>query len=319
MSTLSAVILQVHELTVRRGDILALESLSFSVQDGEVFGLLGPNGSGKSTTFSVLTGLLQAQSGALTWRGTEIEGGDKRALREVGFVSQSPSLDPNLSARENLALSAALHNVPRAERRARIEEMLQLAELIDRADELVSTLSGGMKRRLDIARALIHNPRVLILDEPTTGLDEGAFQRMWGHLLALREQRALTILLSTHRPEEAAKCDRIAFIENGRVVACDTPEALQRLVSADRLSVHCQDPAKAAEVLGEQLSLNEGEELSIHELGLNLISEEGHKLIPRIVEVLPSGSVSAIQLSRPNLGDVFLHLTGASLTEETIR
>ena len=269
MSTLSDVILQVHELTVRRGDILALESLSFSVQDGEVFGLLGPNGSGKSTTFSVLTGLLQAQSGALTWRGTEIEGGDKRALREVGFVSQSPSLDPNLSARENLALSAALHNVPRAERRARIEEMLQLAELIDRADELVSTLSGGMKRRLDIARALIHNPRVLILDEPTTGLDEGAFQRMWGHLLALREQRSLTILLSTHRPEEAAKCDRIAFIENGRVVACDTPEALQRLVSADRLSVHCEDPAKAAEVLGEQLSLNEGEELSVHELGLN--------------------------------------------------
>lgn len=309
---MSAAILKVSDLTVRRGEILALESLSFDVQDGEVFGLLGPNGSGKSTTFSVLAGLLRAQSGSLTWRGVEIKGGDKRALREVGFVGQSPSLDPNLSARENLALSAALHSVPRAERRARVEQQLQLADLIDRADELVSTLSGGMKRRLDIARALIHNPRVLILDEPTTGLDEGAFQRMWRHLLSLRDERALTILLSTHRPEEAAKCDRIAFIVNGQVVACDRPEALQRLVSEDRLTIQCDAPVEAAASLSAQLSL----EVNTSELGVSLTSEEGHSLIPRVVEALPSGSVHSIQLSRPNLGDVFLHLTGASLTEE---
>jgi len=310
---MSTEILKVSDLTVRRGDILALESLSFDVQDGEVFGLLGPNGSGKSTTFSVLAGLLRAQSGALRWRGVEIKGGDKRALREVGFVGQSPSLDPNLTARENLKLSAALHSIPRSDRSARIEEMLQLAELIDRADELVSTLSGGMKRRLDIARALIHKPRVLILDEPTTGLDEGAFQRMWRHLLTLREERALTILLSTHRPEEAAKCDRIAFIVKGQVVACDSPEALQRLVSEDRLMITCDAPTEAAELLTERLAL----EVSASELGVSLTSEEGHTLIPRVVEALPSGSVHSIQLSRPNLGDVFLHLTGASLTEET--
>lgn len=310
---MSTEILRVNELTVRRGDILALDSLSFHVQDGEVFGLLGPNGSGKSTTFSVLAGLLNAQSGSLSWRGVEIKGGDKRALREVGFVGQNPSLDPNLTARENLAYAAALHSVPRAERQASIENMLQLADLVDRADEFVSTLSGGMKRRLDIARALIHNPRVLILDEPTTGLDEGAFQRMWRHLLSLRQERALTILLSTHRPEEAAKCNRIAFIVNGQVVACDHPQALQKLVSEDRLTIHCDAPNDVAQLLTERLTL----EVQTHELGVSFKSDNGHTLIPRVVEALPHGSVHAIQLSRPNLGDVFLHLTGASLTEET--
>jgi len=312
---MSTAILEVKGLTVRRGDILALEDLSFHVQEGEVFGLLGPNGSGKSTTFSVLAGLLRAQSGALHWRGEEIRGGDKRALREVGFVGQSPSLDPNLSARENLKLSAALHRVPRAERADRIEQMLQLAELVDRADELVSTFSGGMKRSLDIARALLHNPKVLILDEPTTGLDEGAFQRTWRHLLEQRAARGLTILLSTHRPEEAAQCDRIAFIDSGRVVACDSPAELQRLVSDDKLTVRCAEPAEAARQLSEALSL----ELSADDSAVTIKSEAGHELIPRIVEALPSGSVEAIQLSRPNLGDVFLHLTGASLSEETKR
>lgn len=305
-------LLSVSALTVRRGDMLAISDLSFEVREGEVFGLLGPNGSGKSTTFSVLAGLLPAQKGALKWRGVEIEGGDKRALLEVGFVGQSPSLDPALTGRENLTLTAALHRVPRGERATRVEELLRFADLLDRAEEQVSTYSGGMKRRLDIARALVHRPKALILDEPTTGLDEAAFQHTWRRLLALRDEQGLTILLSTHRPDEAAKCDRIAFIAKGCLVACDTPEALQRQVSLDRLTVQCAAPDEAAGALSAALGL----EVHTSEQGLTLQCERGHALIPRVVEALPDGSVQSIQLTRPHLGDVFMHLTGASLSEE---
>jgi ABC-2 type transport system ATP-binding protein len=308
-------VLNVNALSVRRGDLLVLSDLSFEVREGEVFGLLGPNGSGKSTTFSVLAGLLAMNGGELLWRGQRIEEGDKRALREVGFVGQNPSLDPNLTARENLNLTASLYRVPRGEREERVAQLLQLADLSDRADEQVSTFSGGMKRRLDIARALTHNPKVLILDEPTTGLDEGAFQHTWRHLLSLRDERGLTIIMSTHRPEEAAKCDRIAFIDKGQVVACDTPEALQRLASQDTLTVHCDAPSEAGAKVSEALEL----EVSVTEQGFTLKSDHGHILIPRVVEALPPKSVHAIQLTRPHLGDVFLHLTGASLAEETQR
>ena len=308
-------VLNVNALSVRRGDLLVLSDLTFEVREGEVFGLLGPNGSGKSTTFSVLAGLLAMTGGELLWRGQRIEEGDKRALREVGFVGQNPSLDPNLTARENLNLTASLYRVPRGEREERVAQLLQLADLSDRADEQVSTFSGGMKRRLDIARALIHNPKVLILDEPTTGLDEGAFQQTWRHLLSLRDDRGLTIIMSTHRPEEAAKCDRIAFIDKGQVAACDTPEALQRLASQDTLTVHCDAPSEAGAKVSEALGI----EVSVTEQGFTLKSDHGHVLIPRVVEALPPKSVHAIQLTRPHLGDVFLHLTGASLAEETQR
>ena len=316
-------LLTVSALSVQRGDLLVLQDLSLEVSEGEVFGLLGPNGSGKSTTFSVLAGLLQANGGELKWRGVPIKEGDKRALREVGFVGQNPSLDPHLSARENLALTASLYRVPKAEREERINKLLALADLSDRADEQVSTFSGGMKRRLDIARALTHEPKVLILDEPTTGLDEAAFQSTWRHLLSLKRERGLTILMSTHRPEEAAKCDRIAFIDKGKVAACDTPSELQKLVSQDRLLITLQEPEQLGDNTQERLQAKLSEALNLEvtsgEQGLSVVSEAGHELIPRLVEALPKGSVRAIQLTKPNLGDVFLHLTGASLAEDTKR
>jgi ABC-2 type transport system ATP-binding protein len=306
-------LLKVDRLSVRRGELQVLKSLSFEVREGEIFGLLGPNGSGKSTTFSVLTGLLSAQKGEMQFKGEAISGGERALLKELGVVFQNPSLDPNLSARENLAMTAKLYRIPKAQQNDRIDELLRLADLIDRADERVSTYSGGMRRRLELSRSLIHQPKLLMMDEPTTGLDEGAFQRTWRRLLKLRDEQGVSILLSTHRPEEAAFCDRIGFILDGELVVCDTPKALQALVSEDRVSLQCQRPEFVVKLLKEALNL-EGQAT---DHTVTLTCEEGHTLIPRIVEALPSGEIHSIQMTRPNLGDVFLHLTGETLSEES--
>ena len=307
-------LLKVDRLSVRRGELQVLKSLSFEVREGEIFGLLGPNGSGKSTTFSVLTGLLSAQKGEIEFKGEAISGGERALLKELGVVFQNPSLDPNLSARENLAMTAKLYRIPKSQLNDRIDELLRLADLIDRADERVSTYSGGMRRRLELSRSLIHQPKLLMMDEPTTGLDEGAFQRTWRILLKLRDEQGVSILLSTHRPEEAAFCDRIGFILDGELVVCDTPKALQALVSEDRISLQCQRPEFVVKLLKETLNL-EGQAT---DHTVTLTCEEGHTLIPRIVEALPSGEIHSIQMTRPNLGDVFLHLTGETLSEESV-
>ena len=312
---MSSPLLEIQNLSVRRGDLQVLEDLSFSVNEGEIFGLLGPNGSGKSTTFSIIAGLLQAQQGSLLFRGKTIEGGAKSLLGEVGVVFQNPSLDPNLSARENLEMTATLYRVPKKDRVQRIDDLLRLADLIDRADERVSTYSGGMKRRLELARSLIHNPKILIMDEPTTGLDEAAFQRTWRRLKELQNQRGLSILLSTHRPEEAAFCDRIGFILGGKLITCDTPQALQSQVSGDQISIQCTHPSSIVERLQKNLNLQS----CIVDNHVHLRCEDnqqGHTLIPKIMEIMEQGEVQSIQMSRPHLGDVFLHLTGEVLSEE---
>ena len=311
---MSETLLSIQNLSVRRGELKVLSDLSLHVHAGEIFGLLGPNGSGKSTTFSVITGLLNAQKGSFSLRGKSIAPGDKLLMKELGVVFQNPSLDLSLSARENLELAAALHRIAKSERSERIHQLLRLADLSDRADEKVSTYSGGMKRRLDLARALIHKPKILIMDEPTTGLDEGAFQRTWKRLLQLRQEEGLSIILSTHRPAEAAFCDRIAFIHHGELLVCDTPSALQAQVSEDRIQISCQDADQAAKILQESLSI----ESKIQDQTVTLSCEAGHQMIPRIVEALPDGMISAIQMTRPHLGDVFLHLTGESLSEDKI-
>ena len=312
---MSAPLLEVKDLTVHRGDLEVIKSLSFEVREGEIFGLLGPNGSGKSTTFSVLMGLLPPVSGTFIFNGQEVKGGSKDLLRAMGIVFQSPSLDQLMSARENLDMTAKLYGLPRQQRRDRIEELLRFSDLIDRADERVANYSGGMKRRLELARSLIHDPKLLVMDEPTTGLDEGAFQRTWRRLLRLRRERGLSILLSTHRPEEAAFCDRIGFISDGKLVVCDTPSSLQSLVSGDHLTVTIkEDPESAAALIEKELQLTP----IINDSVLQITADEAHGLIPRIVELLPPQSVTSINMTRPHLGDVFLHLTGERLAEEQV-
>lgn len=306
--------LALRGLRMSFGDRVVLESLDIDVRPGEIFGLLGPNGSGKSTTFSILTGLLRADAGQLTVDGQPTAAGARSFRARVGIVFQQPSLDPNLTARENLALTAALHRVPRGERAGRITELLELATLSGRADEAVSKLSGGMRRRLEIARALVHKPDILLMDEPTSGLDEASFRRIWSRLHALRDAEGLTILLTTHRPEEAAHCDRIALLDNGRVVAADTPPNLQRMVSGDILTLHGGDPAELAEVVESRFDLSP-RTLGAGD-GITLECERGHELIPRLVEAFPEGRLTAVNLHRPSLADVFLKLTGRALADD---
>lgn len=315
MSATATVLLGVTDLHVGyvRGKNV-LSGVSFEVRRGEVFGLLGPNGSGKSTTFSVLTGLLVPEKVQLTFDGQPVQPGAAALRRRLGVVFQKPSLDPNLSGRENLMLSAALHSIPKAEARTRVERLLDFADLSNRADDIVKKLSGGMRRRLELARALVHDPDLLLMDEPTTGLDEASYQRTWQRLHALRAERGLTILLSTHRPEEAGQCDRIALIDQGGVVASDTPANLLSRVSGDVLTVLATD----AEALIPELTAQFGVTPVRIEGGLEFACEAGHSLIPRLVEAFPRGRLSAVSLKRPGLAEVFLKLTGRALGGEEV-
>ena len=308
----AAPLLSVANLHVAYGRRDVLVGLSFEVRPGEVFGLLGPNGSGKSTTFSVLTGLLRPKQCTLTFAGKPVQPGARSLRAQIGVVFQKPSLDPNMTGRENLAMAGKLHGVKGDAAKERIRQLLRFADLSDRADEAVKTLSGGMRRRLELARSLVHSPKLLIMDEPTTGLDEASFHRTWQRLHQLRDSEGLSILLSTHRPEEAAHCDRLALINNGAVVACDTPAALQEAVDGDVISVFGRDPEDIANTLREALDVAP----RLIEGGCTFRCTAGHTLIPRVVEALPRGRLRAVNLKRPSLADVFLKLTGEDLEKE---
>jgi ABC-2 type transport system ATP-binding protein len=303
--------LQAEGLRHAYGARRVLDGLSFEVGRGEVFGFLGPNGAGKTTTFHILTGLLSAQEGRFLLEGQPVRAGDRRLRRRLGVVFQAPSLDLKLTARENLALGAALYAVPRSGIPKRVDRMLGIAGLSDRADEPAGRLSGGMRRRLELVRALVHDPTVLVMDEPTSGLDEASFQRVWMLLLELRANTGLTILITTHRPEEAERCQRLLVLHQGRAVAVGSPEALRERVSGDVIALQSSDPEFVARTLRERFGLE-----SRLVDGLVLVERErGHEWVPRLVEAFPAGALRSVSLRRPSLGDVFLKLTGEGLEQ----
>jgi ABC-2 type transport system ATP-binding protein len=306
-------LLEIVELSHAFKQVRVLSGLSLRVARGEIFGLLGPNGCGKSTTLRVLTGLLVPDSGELRLLGQTVAPGGRALRKQMGVVFQAPSLDPRLSARENLTLSAALQQLPAALAKQRVAEALDFAQLPERADDLVSTFSGGMKRRLELARALLHEPRLLLLDEPTSGLDEPSFRRTWQRILELREQKQLTVLLTTHRAEEAALCDRVAIMDQGRVMALDAPAALIERVSGDVLTLEVDDCERAASDVRRHF----GVEARVVAGKLVIERERGHELIPRLVEALAPGSIRSLSMHRPTLADVFVQLTGRSLGTDT--
>jgi ABC-2 type transport system ATP-binding protein len=306
--------LRVHGLRHSFGELRVLDGLELAVAPGEIFGLLGPNGSGKSTTLRVLTGMLVPDEGVIELDGARVEPGGRPLRQRMGVVFQSGSLDARMTARENLAMSAALYGISSKLAATRIDELLAFTALTDRAGDAVGDFSGGMRRRLELSRALLHEPSLLLLDEPTTGLDERFFRQTWERIEALRASRGLTVLLTTHRSEEAERCDRVAVVDRGRVIALDTPDNLRQRVSGDVLTLE----ADAPDALAAELSARFALEARVVEGRVVLERERGHELIPRLVESLPAGRLHSLSMHRPNLADVFVKLTGRSLADEDL-
>ncbi len=234
--------LAARDVAFRYGEREVLRRVSFDVAPGEVLGLLGPNGAGKSTLFSILAGLLRPSAGAFFLDGAEVEPGARALRARMGVVFQAPSLDARLTAEENLVLGARLFGLGGRASRRRAAALLEATGLAERSRDPAGKLSGGMRRRLELARALVHRPSILLMDEPTNGLDAAAFRQTWQTVHALRREDGLTVLLTTHRPDEAEECDRLAILAAGRVVASGTPEALRARVSGDVLTIDADDP-----------------------------------------------------------------------------
>jgi len=242
-------------LSFSYGERTALAGVSFEIRAGEIFGFLGPNGAGKSTLFAILAGLARPAAGELFLDGVPLDPRSPALRARMGVVFQEPSLDSKLGSLENLLLGAALFRVPRREAKARAAQLLESAGLADRAREAAGRLSGGLRRRLELARALIHRPEVLLLDEPTTGLDAASFRRTWEEISRLRREEGLTVILTTHRPDEAERCDRLAVLSRGRIVAEETPESLRSRVSGDVVVVAADEPRELASEIEARFGL----------------------------------------------------------------
>ncbi len=304
--------LEVEGLSHRYGDRTALEGLSFEVARGEIFGFLGPNGAGKSTAFHLLTGLLPLSAGTMKLNGVPVKPTDADYRARLGVVFQKPSVDIHLTARENLKFGAALYGVTGAPANRRIDEVLEFMDLKDRADDRVSGFSGGMRRRLEVARVLLHDPELLVMDEPSAGLDQATLRKLWDRLSRLCEDTGLAVLVTTHHPEEAEYCDQLLVLESGRCVAVETPEKLKRQVADDLIVIEGEQLEELQGEIAKSLSLESriaGQQLLIE-------CQEAHKTVPRIVEAFPRGRFRSVGIRTPTLGDVFAKLTGRSLEED---
>ena len=301
--------LRVHDLRRRFGARAALDGVSFDVYPGEIVGLLGPNGAGKTTAFRVLSGLIPSDGGGIERDGVAANPADRRYRARLGVVFQEPSIDLKLTGRENLVLGAALYGLPRARAARRIDDALALKDLGARADEAAATYSGGMRRRIEIARVLLHDPDLLLLDEPGRGVDPEALRRIWDQLGRLRAERRLSIVVTTHQPEEAERCDRIIILDSGRVCASGTPDELRARVAGDVVSVKGEGLDEIAAAISQRLGLlprvGHGE--------VTIEAPRGHELVPRIAELFAPGRLRSIATARPTLADVFSKLTGKGL------
>ncbi|HLZ95228.1 MAG TPA: ATP-binding cassette domain-containing protein [Candidatus Dormibacteraeota bacterium] len=304
-------VIEARGLVKRYGDLQAVRGIDLEVNAGEIFGFLGPNGAGKSTTISMLCTLLQPTAGTARVAGIDVVRDPARVRQRIGLVFQDPSLDDQLTGRENLDFHAFIYNVPAGQRARRIDKMLALMELTERAGSLVRTYSGGMKRRLEIARGMLHQPQVLFLDEPTLGLDPQTRRSIWTHLNELRSRTDITIFMTTHYMDEAEYCDRIAIIDRGQIVALGSPDQLKALVGGDVVSMTTPEADAAAEEIQRLLKIT-----PIRDDGtLRMEVRDGRKFVPRLVREL-TVPVDTISLRRPSLDDVFLKLTGHAIRDE---
>ena len=295
----------------------AVDRISFAVEEGELFGLLGPNGAGKTTTINMLATLLRPTSGAAAVAGFDISRDRDAVRKSIGIVFQEPALDGRLTGRENLEFHTMMYGIGKAERRRRIDEVLALVELTDKAAMPVDKYSGGMKRRLEIARGLTHRPKVLFLDEPTLGLDAQTRRHIWEYVRKLNKDAGVTIILTTHYMEEADfLCDRVAIMDHGTFVALDTPARLKDTLGGDVISLELEGDSAA--FLDELGRLDWIKRSKLHEDVLSLTMERGERRIPELVMLARQHgvTVNCVNLRKPSLEDVFLHFTGRTIREQ---
>ena len=306
-------VIEASNLVKRFGKLEAVKGISFSVKEGEIFGFLGPNGAGKTTTINILCTLLKPTDGQAKVNGYDVVKERSQVRQSIGLVFQEPSLDDYLTAEQNLRFHGYAYGIPKNVLEPRLKELLEMMELWDRRKGKINTYSGGMKRRLEIARGLLHHPRVLFLDEPTLGLDPQTRRRIWDYIHDLRKRENLAIFMTTHYMDEAENCDRIAIIDYGRTVALDTLEKLKDGVGGDVISVKTEDNEEAMRLLEGQYKLKPGIENGI----ISFTVPHGEEFLPKFVSGFPLRLLS-IGLRRPTLEDVFLKLTGRNIREQEV-
>ncbi|MEV0383732.1 ATP-binding cassette domain-containing protein [Nonomuraea sp. NPDC050643] len=292
------------------GKVEAVKGVDFEVRPGEVFGFLGPNGAGKTTTISMLCTLVNPTGGSAEVAGHDVVKERDEVRRNIGLVFQDPTLDGYLSAEQNLRFHAELYGVPKGVVGDRIRQVMEMVALWDRKDAKVMTFSGGMKRRLEIARGLLHSPRVLFLDEPTVGLDPQTRSAIWGYINQLRLMEDITIFMTTHYMDEAEYCDRIAIIDHGEVVVIDSPEALKASVGKDRVQIQTPDDDEAIKALRERFGL----EAAVHEGAVTFAVASGEEFVPKLFAELGM-PIKSVSVSRPSLDDVFMSYTGSTIRD----
>lgn len=301
---------EVEELTQRYKERVALAQISFEVRRGEIFGLLGPNGGGKTTLFRILSTQLVPTSGRARVFGFDVSQEPREVRRRIGVVFQSQSVDGKLTVAENLRHQGHLYGLRGRGLKARLEEMLARLGLTGRAAERAEKLSGGLRRRVEIAKAMLHRPALLLLDEPTTGLDIGVRHDLWSYLEALRATDGVTIMLTTHTMKEAEACDRICLIDRGSIIALDTPQRLKAEIGGDVVTATTRAPEKLQELIRERF----GGEPKVMGEAVRIERERGHEFITELIEAFP-GEVEAVTLSKPTLEDVFIERTGHQFVE----
>jgi ABC-2 type transport system ATP-binding protein len=307
-------IIETENISKKFDDFIAVDSVNLEVERNSVYGVLGPNGAGKTTLISMLCTILHPTSGTATVNGYDIIKQAKEVRASIGIVFQSRALDDILTGREHLEMHASLYGVPQEVRKDRIEEILDLIDLGEKADEYTKTYSGGMKRRLEIGRGLIHYPKVLFLDEPTLGLDPQTREKIWEYIEDLNKREDITVLLTTHYMEEADKlCDKIAIFDKGNIVTTNSPKILKRELKADTITLMVDDPEKFQKLAKD---LDFIKEMYVMDGEIKLMVERGENLITKIVNFTERNGiiVKSVELDHPNLEDVFIKYTGSSMS-----
>ena len=306
----SAPAIVVEHLAKAFGEVQAVRGVDFEVASGEVFGFLGPNGAGKTTTINMLCTLVKPSSGSATVAGHDVVSARDDVRRNIGLVFQDPTLDGYLSAEQNLRLHAELYGVQSSLVKPRLRQVMEMVGLWERRAAAVATFSGGMRRRLEIARGLMHSPRVLFLDEPTIGLDPQTRRSIWTYIRELKEREEITIFMTTHYMDEAEWCDRIAIMDHGQIVALDPPETLKAQIGTDRVSIHTDDDDAAIAALRQEFGIEAG----VSEGAVTFGVGAGEEFVPRLFAEL-GVPIRAVSVSRPTLDDVFMAHTGTSIRD----